>query len=124
MTRSIMSNTKRVSIFALLLIASWSAAACGEDLPEVDCNASAVPKYSELTILPNCTNCHDSKKMGPVRLSAPTDINLDTYEAARSAAEESVEQVFAKKMPYPDGSGVTEEARQQFYRWGLCGTPN
>lgn len=115
---------RTILIGTLAVAATLLASACGEDLPKVDCKAQAVPKYSELTIIKTCTPCHASDKSGPARLNAPKDINLDTFEAAKKDAEESVAEVYEKKMPYPSGQGVTEADRQQFYLWGLCGTPN
>lgn len=120
-----MNNKKltALSVFAALSVAASTLVACGDDLPAVDCTTPAVPKYSELAIINACTTCHDSQKSGAARLEAPTDINYDTYEAAKAGAEEGVSEVFGGTMP-PGGGELSEELKTQFYRWGLCGTPN
>ena len=97
-------------------------AGCGGELPEVDCNAGAVPKFSEVAAFNTCNVCHSSQLSGAARNDAPSDVNYDTYAAAMADAEAAVEEVAEGKMP-PEGYSISEEQKQALYRWGLCGTP-
>lgn len=96
---------------------------CGEDVPAIDCDTTDVPAYAEVSIWPSCTNCHASTLTGADRMGAPEGVDYDTYEAAVANADAAVEEVAEGKMPYPDGSGVSEEEKQSLYAWVECGTP-
>ncbi len=123
----------RVRLFGRVLIASaaFALAACegdghddgghGHELPEVDCDASTPQSYSELEIVSACTGCHSSQLTGAARQSAPAGVDYDTYDAAKANAEHGAEAVNGGSMP--PGGGVSEEAKQEFYIWALCGTP-
>jgi uncharacterized membrane protein len=111
----------------LLAVASALSIACGgeddESLPEVDCS-QPVPAYGAVTAFAKCGTCHASSLSGTDRRSAPDSVNFDSYGAASSAGDEAVEEVQKGDMP-PPGSGVSlsEEEKQELYRWALCGTP-
>lgn len=97
--------------------------ACGEDLPAVDCNQT-IPKYSEMNnVFAKCTACHATTKEGAARAGAPSDVNYDTYAAAKAAATDGAAEINERAMPPPDGSGMPEAERQQFFLWAQCGTP-
>lgn len=101
-------------------------AACGGEehaLPEVDCNAVTVPTYAQLTILESCTACHSSALQDGARLGAPVGVDYDTYDLAVEHGEHGVGEVYAGKMPPPGIGNVTEQDKQDFYAWALCGTP-
>src|SRR3569623_881676 len=61
-------------------------------LPAVDCAKETVPTYAQVTLFQTtCTQCHSSTKTGDARKgmgaeAAPTDINYDTYMAAKASA--------------------------------------
>lgn len=116
----------RTLVFALAL-APLSLAACGDDAePQVDCNAKAVPKYSEMqSVWAKCTLCHSSTLTDPAaRMAAPTQYNYDTYEAAKAAADIAVDEVQEGAMPRPPADKLTDDEKDQLYRWAACGTPN
>jgi len=92
------------------------------DEPVVDCTGT-VPTYSEVTMWPACTSCHSSALSGGDRGGAPPGINYDTYAGAKANAALGVSEVYEGAMPYPDGSGVTDEQKTAFYTWAKCGTP-
>jgi uncharacterized membrane protein len=119
------ANLSCVSVVACLM------AACGSDdvelsLPTVDCNNGvAVPSYAKVEALTTCATCHSSKLSGSQRHDAPADINFDTYDAAKGVAQKAVSEVNTSSMP-PAESKLTlsQTAKDELYRWGLCGTPN
>jgi uncharacterized membrane protein len=102
-------------------------AGCGSDLPEVDCNAGAIPTYGEVDIFSNgkCNLCHSTTVTGAGRNNAPSDVNVNTYEAAVAHATQSVEQVYTGAMPPAGFEAIAPTApeKQELYLWGLCGTP-
>lgn len=121
------------SLVLILALAPLSFTACGDDgngaeagLPEVDCAAAPVPKYSEMTAIWNkCTVCHSATLTDPAaRMAAPAGYNYDTYEAAKAEAEEAMEQVYSGEMPRPPAPDLTADEKDQLYRWASCGTPN
>jgi uncharacterized membrane protein len=115
------------------LLCIWCLAACGSDsdealsLPTIDCaaDAGAVPSYSNVEAFKTCTACHSSKLSGSARMDAPSDINFDSYDAAKAEAEKAVSEVHGGSMPPADSKlTLTQGAKEDLYRWGLCGTPN
>jgi uncharacterized membrane protein len=96
-----------------------------EELPEVDCNTGAVPKYSELktTVFAKCTVCHDSAKSGQARVEAPNDVNYDMYSTAKAKAKKAAAEVNEGAMPPKPFPALTDAEAQQLYKWALCGTP-
>lgn len=92
------------------------------DGPTVDCTGT-VPTYSEVTMWTACTSCHSSTLSGGERAGAPPGIDYDTYAGAKANADLGVSEVYEGAMPYPDGSGVTDEQKTAFYTWAKCGTP-
>jgi uncharacterized membrane protein len=113
-----------------VVIGLCAMAGCGSDeelsLPTVDCsNGVAVPTYAKVEALTTCASCHSSKLSGAQRHDAPTDINFDTYEAAKVAAQKAASEVNTNSMPPADSKlTLSQTAKEELYRWGLCGTPN
>jgi uncharacterized membrane protein len=110
-----------VSFFAL-------AQACGsdgEDVPDVDCDAGTIPTYSEIktTSFAKCTTCHSSSLKGAARQDAPDSVNFDSYAAAKAEAKQATIEVNAGAMPIAGQPKLTEDEKQDLYKWGLCGTP-
>ena len=92
-----------------------------ETVPVVDCAAVEIPSYSALEILPSCTNCHATTLTGANRQGAPPEFDYDTYEVAAYTAMPAAIEVHAGAMPFT--GVVTEEEKEDFYAWALCGTP-
>jgi uncharacterized membrane protein len=112
--------------FLLFLTAGAQLAGCGGDggtelPPEVDCASVTVPTYEEVTIWPQCVNCHASTLTGAYRRGAPLGIDYDTYESAKLFAQLGATEVNVGSMPFT--GTVTEEQKQSFYAWAMCGTP-
>lgn len=122
-----MSSGSRFSLFLGITLCSGLLllGACGGEhsLPEVDCDAVTVPTYSELTIIGACTMCHASTLEGGNRNAAPPGIDYDTYQLAMESAEHGAEEVYEGSMPPPGIGNVTEQEKQDYYAWALCGTP-
>lgn len=117
-----MSVTSTLRTLALAGALVAGVAACGEDLPSVDCATPAVPTYAMVNAFAvSCNTCHASTLSGAARFGAPPGINYDTYEAAKAHAESGVKEVFGGSMP-PTGA-LPAGDKEVFYRWGLCGTP-
>lgn len=94
-----------------------------ELMAQVDCATGPVPTYNEVAIFTKCAACHSSQLMGPARREAPPDINFDSFDGADAHATKAATEAYEGAMP-PAGSGitVTEEEKQQLYRWSLCGS--
>ena len=113
----------------ILLVGTLSA--CGsedeeeEELPEVDCSATPIPTFDQVTAFSQvCTNCHSSTLSGEDRNDAPTPVNFDTYANAQAYAEKAAEEVFEGEMPPEDsGETLTADQKEDLYLWALCGTP-
>jgi uncharacterized membrane protein len=113
----------RTLVLAMCCLSTLAVACKEEDeLPEVDCSTGEIPVYSEVAIFDKCATCHAESLTGTQRRSAPMTINFDTYEGAEPYATKAAEEVNEGEMP-PSGSGVTvtEEEKQEMYRWALCG---
>jgi uncharacterized membrane protein len=84
-----------------------------------------VPTFSEAQagIFSHCVGCHSSSLSGDARHGAAAGVDLDTYDAAKTALPLAIPMVKQHLMPYPKGEGVTNSDRNQLYEWGLCGTP-
>jgi uncharacterized membrane protein len=95
-------------------------AACGNDLPDVQCTGD-IPAFEEVAALEKCATCHSSKLSGNERRGAPNSVNFDTKSAAEAKAEDAASEVNGGDMP-PKGSGVelTESEKQDLYKWALC----
>lgn len=115
-------SSRRLSCIFLLVAALGMASACGEELPEVDCNAITVPTYSQLTVLETCSMCHSSQRTGANRFGAPVGVDFDNYNGARDNSEHAMEEMYEGKMP-PPGYEATEQEKQDFYAWAQCGFP-
>jgi uncharacterized membrane protein len=99
----------------------FEAAACsGEDLPKVDCTGE-IPSYDQVTALTKCAECHSSTLSGNARRNAPGNVNYDTESAAKDSATKAAREVNGGSMP-PDNSGIslTDDEKQQLYKWALC----
>jgi uncharacterized membrane protein len=122
----------QVRTLAFSLALALSLTACADDGggaeagPEIDCAAAPVPKYSEMkSIWDKCTICHSSTLTDPAaRMAAPLDYNYDTYEAAKAGATLAAEEVEEGAMPRPPAPKLTDDEKDQLYRWAACGTPN
>jgi len=114
---------------ALAVGAALVAGGCGGDddeleLPQVDCDSGEIPGYGEVEAFTACTVCHASNRTGGQRNGAPDEHNFDTYASAIHEPEEVAHEVYAGAMPPPDsGLTLSEDEKQQLYRWALCGTP-
>ena len=105
-----------------LVLTVAGVAACGQDLPTVDCAMPAVPSYAVVNAFRlSCTTCHSSTLAGSSRFGAPQDVNFDTYAAALPHAEEAARRVFAGDMPRMGTLSAGD--KQVLYRWALCGAP-
>lgn len=120
-----MSTNRLASLFAILGLGAAMAGACGNNPspPAIDCTMVAtVPTYSQVA-WPYCTTCHNSALSGAARSDAPSDVNYDTYAAAKAHASEAAAQVNAGLMPPKGDPQPTEEQKTALYQWALCGTP-
>jgi hypothetical protein len=112
---------KHLVVLGFLLVSSVGVLACAEDeLPEVEC--TDVPKFADVKLLELCTGCHSSQLEGAARNGAPVGLDYDVYASAMEHAEHGVEEVNEGAMP-PGGGELNEADKQDFFRWGLCGTP-
>lgn len=121
--------SKRPLLFVLSLF-SLATVSCADDgggaeageLPEVDCAAAPVPKFSEMSaVWAKCTSCHSSTLTGPARSGAPVGYDYDVYASAKAEATEAAAEVFAGTMPI--GTTMTDAEKDQLYRRAQCGTP-
>ena len=71
---------------------------------------------------PVCLNCHDSNKSGAARNGAPSNVNWDTFEAARSNAARGNLRVQAGNMP-PSGP-LNASQKATFQEWYWLNTPS
>jgi len=128
---------KRLMLVGLFYFAAGcsSEATEGEaQLPEVNCGAETVPKYSEVTLFKtSCVNCHASTKTGDARKglgaeAATAGIDFDTYAAAKTSAMSAAEELYEDDrgaMPPEDSSlpAATAAEKRQVLVWAKCGTP-
>lgn len=121
------------SLVLVLAVSTPSLVGCGDsgegeeagEVPEVDCAAKPVPKYTEMaTIWAKCTSCHSSGLMGAARSGAPDAYNYDTYDAAKASAGIAMSEVYEGAMPLAGSPDLTADEEDMLYRWGQCGTPN
>ena len=106
---------------AVLLMACGPGPETEPSLPVVDCDAVTVPSYHDLTIWRSCNLCHASTLTGANRQGAPEGIDYDTYEAASAFAYIGAVEVNSGTMPFT--GTVTDEEKEAYYAWALCGTP-
>ena len=123
MSRTFLSA--RRALAAVSVASSLFAAACGgkDDSaagPSVDCNATTVPKFADVTIFQVCTKCHATSV--PNRQGAPQSVNFDSYASASANAELAAAAVRSGAMP-EDHTPVTDAQKQALYAWAACGTP-
>jgi uncharacterized membrane protein len=126
----------RLSMMVMLFLVSG----CGgggeeaeEKPPNIDCSQVTPPSYAEVaqfqamasaTDAPKCTLCHSSTATGAARQEAPTTVNFDTYDAAKSAALQAAIEVNVGAMPPVDAHySLTDTERTQIFNWTMCGTP-
>jgi hypothetical protein len=128
---------RALTMLAFATLAGGLGLGCKDEgpLPKVDCNmVSTVPKYSELTILKVCNQCHASTLSGKNRYDAPNDVNYDVFAAAKAKAEDGAREVNGGDMPPSDADKdlaevggldhtISAEEKTAFYQWALCGTP-
>lgn len=111
------------SLGALLVVLVVACGGEDEGGADADCDGP-VPTFDEVTALQACTVCHATLLTGPDRNSAPSSINFDTYDAARSSARAAANAVNSGQMP-PSSSGITlsEQEVDDLNTWAACGTP-
>lgn len=102
------------------LFAALAACNGGSD-SQVDCQATTVPKYAEMTAWTKCTNCHSTTLSGPTRAGAPATINFDKYDEAVMDADRAKSEVETGSMP--PGGGLSAEEKAQIVEWASCDTP-
>lgn len=90
-------------------------------LPPVDC--AVVPGYAEMTVVFYCTGCHNSNNMGGDRRGAPVGVDYDNHAVAMVNAEAGVRRIYAGTMPPGGNDHISQEDKDAFYNWALCGTP-
>jgi hypothetical protein len=146
MVRKLLAISMVAGVVAALGVGS-SACDGGGEIPKIDCMKTPPKKWSELTILVKCTNCHKSTR-SPIgtandqpdgsRHGATENYDYDSYDSTRmnsDQAQSDVAGVGLHLMPPTDdpqwkvdGGGpppeVTEADKQDFYAWVQCGTPN
>jgi len=74
----------------------------------------------------NCLACHSSELTGPARNGAPSNINWDTYAAARPNADRAIVRAVELMTMPPDDSGIpklNEEQRAAMLAWQNAGFP-
>jgi uncharacterized membrane protein len=119
--------SKRTLMVVCLFAAGFGCS--GEpELPKVDCaTVATVPTYSQVSIFQVCNQCHSTAKTGADRHDADTDVNFDTYAAAKSSAEDAAAEVNGGDMPPKDPGielrAITDDEKTALYQWALCGTP-
>jgi uncharacterized membrane protein len=120
----------RASLSSLALSLALALVACGDDGSgadagdPVDCDAAAVPRYSEMSaVWAKCTNCHASTLSGAARNAAPIGVDFDTHAAAKAEAADAVKRVEDGTMPPANQPQLTAEEEEQLIRWASCGTP-
>jgi uncharacterized membrane protein len=115
---------RTLMMLSALLALSVGSIACGgdddDDLPDVDCPATAV-KYADVTAFTKCATCHASSKTGAARAEAPVNINFDTEALADMNRMKAASEVNEGAMP-PKDSGITltDAEKQTLYKWALC----
>jgi uncharacterized membrane protein len=119
-----MQTLAKFTLAAMLTLAP-AIAGCGDDgetAPVVDCTKVTPPMFAGVTAFQVCTMCHSSALTGAARKDAPSDVNYDTYTAAKAKATEAAEQVSAGRMP-PSPHSLTEDQKKALYAWASCGQP-
>lgn len=74
----------------------------------------------------NCLRCHSSTLTGSRRNGAPSDVNWDTYEAAKSKAARAIERaVYRRDMPpgFSQLPVLNEDQRAALLAWQSGGFP-
>lgn len=72
----------------------------------------------------HCTSCHASSKSGLARQRAPNGVDYDTYETARTHADDGAEEVQEGEMPPPERRDTLgDEDRCVLRAWVAQGTP-
>jgi hypothetical protein len=133
---------KRLLVLGLIIFAGGCSG--GDDdskesedevqLPAVDCTKETVPTYAQVTLFQTtCTHCHSTTKTGDARKgmgaeAAPTNINYDTYMAAKESAIPAAQELYedARGAMPPEDSGLaaaTDAEKKQVLVWAKCGTP-
>lgn len=132
---------KRLLVLGLVVFAAGcSGSDDGEkpeeevQLPAVNCATETVPTYAQVTLFhTTCVNCHSSTKTGDDRKGmgaekAPSDVNFDTYAAAKTSAILAAEELYedARGAMPPEDSGLpvaTDAEKKEVLVWAKCGTP-
>jgi hypothetical protein len=128
--------------FGLLFFATGCSSDSGDatteeeevQLPAVDCTKETIPTYAQVTLFhTTCVNCHSSTKTGNDRKgmgaeAAPTNINFDTYAAAKTSAIPAAQELYEDErgaMPPEDSQlpVATDAEKHQVLVWAKCGTP-
>ena len=83
--------------------------------------ADVVWADAEVLFSEHCTSCHSSALGGADRQDAPTDINFDSYEAARQDPNQTWTEVTLGAMP-PAGA-LSADDKEALRVWYACETP-
>jgi uncharacterized membrane protein len=102
------------------------AIGCGGDdddgASKVDCDKD-MTTYNDVSAFDKCVMCHSSDLSGSKRMSAPADINFDTFEdATATKALKAQHEAEEGAMPPKDsGITITDAQRKQLITWYECG---
>ena len=88
----------------------------------IDCDSGEVPTFASLDFSA-CTGCHSSERSAAARNGAPSDINFDVYETAKTHASHAVEEIEEGKMPPPSRPKPSQAVVDAIAKWAACGTP-
>jgi uncharacterized membrane protein len=89
----------------------------------VDCNASTVPTFAQVTGFAKCTSCHSSTLTGVGRSDAPQGINYDNYTDAKTYASSALDELEEGAMPPAGSPALTPAELEALKLWASCGTP-
>jgi hypothetical protein len=143
MVRRILVAVGAVAVIAGLGVSS-SACDGGGEVPVIDCAKNPPKKWSELSILVKCDNCHNSNRtiLGTPdnqpdgsRHGATAGYDYDSYTNTKQNALQAQDDVAGAGlhlMPPVESEGwtvdggkmppaVTEADKNEFYAWVQCG---
>jgi uncharacterized membrane protein len=90
---------------------------------QVNCATAPVPKFSELTGFSRCTTCHASTRTDEGRMSAPSSVNFDTYDAAKANVASGLSELEGQSMPPSGNPAPSQQEVDAIRRWANCGAP-
>src|SRR5262245_17469802 len=101
--------SKIIQVSVIALFTSFLVAACGK---ERQCDTTTPVTYADAQAVfeTYCTHCHSTTlNSSSSRQGAPTSVNFNTYDEARSDAEEANEEILDGDMP-KDNPGAVSDA--------------